>query len=167
MDETACWMDMPSETTVATTGSHCVPLKTTGHEKNHFTVILTAKADGTKQKPFVVFKGKGTRLMKTLQQIPGIVVRFSDNGWMNDTLTIDHLIIGTFSLNKRLLVWDAYRCHTSISTREKMTKLRLDTAIVPGAYTKFIQPANVVWNSCFKAHLRTHYDSWLADSTSH
>ena len=169
MDETACWMDMPSETTVATTGSRSIPLKTTGHEKNHFTVILTAKADGTKQKPFVVFKGKGTRLIKTLQQIPGIVVRFSDNGWMNDTLTIDYLhsIIGTFSFNKRLLVWDAYRCHTSISTREEMTKLRLDTAIVPGGCTKFIQPADVVWNSCFKAHLRTHYDFWLADSTSH
>ena len=169
MDETACWMDMPSDTTVATTGSHSIPLKTTGHEKDHFTVILTTKADGTKLKPFVVFKGKGTRLIKTLQQIPGIVVRFSSNGWMNDTLTIDYLhsIIGTLSFTKRLLVWDAYRCHTSVSTREETTKLQLHTAIVPGGCTKFIQAADVVWNSCFKAHLRTLYDSWLADPTGH
>ena len=69
MDETACWMDMPSETTVTFTGAHSVPLKTTGHEKDHFTVILTAKADGTELKPFVVFKGKGTRLMKSLEKI--------------------------------------------------------------------------------------------------
>ena len=91
MDETACWMDMPSDTTVAITGSHSVPVKTTGHEKDHFTVILTARADGTKTRPYVVFKGKGTRLLKDLQQIPGIVVQFSANGWMNDSLTNDYL----------------------------------------------------------------------------
>ena len=169
MDETACWMDMPSDTTVATTGSRSIPLKTTGHEKDHFTVILTAKANGTKLKPYIVFKGKGTRLIKALQQISGVIVRFSSNGWMNDTLTIDYLqsIIGAFSFTKRLLIWDAYRCHTSVSTRAETNKLRLHTAIVPGGCTKFIQAADVVWNSCFKAHLRTTYDTWLADPTGH
>ena len=74
MDETACWMDMPSETTVTLTGARSVPMKTTGHERDHFTVILTAKANGTKLKPSVVFKGKGTRLIKLLEKIPGIIV---------------------------------------------------------------------------------------------
>ena len=64
MDETACWFDMPSDTTVAVTESRSVPVKTTGHEKEHFTVILTARADGKKMKPFIAFKGKGTRLIK-------------------------------------------------------------------------------------------------------
>ncbi len=59
MDETECWFDMPSDMTIAPTGSRSVPL--TGHEKDHFTVILTARADGKKLKPFIVFKGKGTR----------------------------------------------------------------------------------------------------------
>ena len=63
-----------------------VPLKTTGHEKDHSTVILTAHADGKKLKPFIVFKGKGTRLIKDLQKIQGVVVRLSGNGWMNDKL---------------------------------------------------------------------------------
>ena len=58
MDETACWMDMPSDTTVAVTGARSVPLKTTGHEKNHFTVILTSRSDGVKMKLFVVSKEK-------------------------------------------------------------------------------------------------------------
>ena len=39
MDETACWLDMPSDPTVAVTGSRAVPIKTPGHEKDHFTVI--------------------------------------------------------------------------------------------------------------------------------
>ena len=50
---------MPSDTTLAKTGSRAVPLKTTGHEKDHFTVVLTACADGKKMKPYVVFKEKG------------------------------------------------------------------------------------------------------------
>jgi len=60
MDETACYMDMTADTTVTLTGAHSVPLKTIGPKKDHFTVILTAKADGTKLILFVVFKGKGT-----------------------------------------------------------------------------------------------------------
>ena len=55
-DETACWMDMPSETTVILIAACSVPLKATGHKKDHFTVILTAKVDGTKLKPFVVIR---------------------------------------------------------------------------------------------------------------
>ena len=106
---------MPSDPTVATTGARSIPLKSTGHEKDRFTVILTAKANGTKLKPFIIFKGKGTRLIKELQKIAGVVVKFSSNGWMNDSLTIDYLhsIIGTLSFTKRLVVWDAYKCHTS------------------------------------------------------
>ena len=46
MDETACWFDMSGETTVALAGSRTVPVKTTGHEKSHLTVILMARADG-------------------------------------------------------------------------------------------------------------------------
>ena len=118
MDETACWMDMPGDTTVHHSGACSISLKSTGHEKDHFTVVLSARADGTKLKPFVVFKGKGTRLIKELQKIPGVVVRFSVNGWMNDSLTVEYLhsIITSLSFSKQLLVWDAYRCHTSTIT---------------------------------------------------
>ena len=79
---------MPSDTTVSITGSRSIPLKTTGHEKDYFTMILTAKENGTKLKPYIVFNGKGTCLIKALQQISGVVVRFSSNGWMNDTLRV-------------------------------------------------------------------------------
>ena len=145
MDETACWMDMPGDTTLHHAGARTVTLKTTGHKKDHFTVILTARADGRKLKPFIVFKGKGTRLMKDLQKIPGVVVRFSSNGWMNDNLTSEYLqsMIGSLSFSKRLLIWDAYRCHTSEMTRAETSRLCLHTAIIPGGCTKYIQAADV------------------------
>ena len=80
--------------------------KATGHEKDHHTVILTARAIGRKMKPYVVFKGKGTRLLKKLRDVPGVIVRFSPNGWMNDALTIDYLntIFGALSFTKCLLI---------------------------------------------------------------
>ena len=69
-------MDMVSDTTVDFCGAKSVPLKTSGHEKDHFSVILTGRADGRKLHPYIVFKGKGTRLIKELQKIPGVVVKF-------------------------------------------------------------------------------------------
>ena len=162
-------MDMPSDSTIDILGARSVPLKTTGHEKNHFTVILTARADGKKCKSFVVFKGKGTRLIKELQQISGVVVRFSANGWMNNSLTADYLrsIIGSLSFGKRLLVWDAYKCHTSEATQRETKKMNLHTAVIPGGCTKFIQAPDVVWNAPFKSRLRLSYDTWLSEPAVH
>lgn len=64
---------MPSETTIDVTSARCVPLKTTSHEKDHFTVILSACADGIKLKPHVVFKGKRTRLKKTWKKCQALL----------------------------------------------------------------------------------------------
>ena len=58
LDETPVWSDMVSETTVDKTGKKTMTLKTTGHEKSRVSVCcLAAKADGTKLKPMIVFKG--------------------------------------------------------------------------------------------------------------
>ena len=43
MDETARWMDMPFDTTVAITGSHSIPLKTSSHEKTILLLFLLLK----------------------------------------------------------------------------------------------------------------------------
>ena len=148
MDETACWLDMPSDTTVHFSGARSVLMKRTGHEKGHYTFVLTAKADETKLKPFVVFKGKGTHLLKDLNNIPGIVVRFSPKGWMNDSITIEYLrlVVGAFSFARRVMVWDAYRCHVSTDVKAECGRLNLQTSIVPGGCTKYTQAADVVWN---------------------
>ena len=137
MDETACWFDMPSDTTVHQTGARSVVLKSTGHQKDHFTVLLSAKANGAKLKPFVVFKGKGTRLLKTLKSITGIVVKFSPNCWMNDSLTSEylHAIIGSVAFTKRLLVWDAYKCHTSKAVSAEISRMKILPAVIPGGCT--------------------------------
>lgn len=87
MDETPLWMDMPGETTITHTGDRSVQIRSTGHEKGRFTVVLSAMADGRKLKPYVVLKG--VRPIPELAREPGIVVAYSRNGWMNESLTID------------------------------------------------------------------------------
>ena len=56
MTETPVWDDMVSNTTVDRVGASSINLKTTGHEKVMVTVCLSARADGTKVKPFIVFR---------------------------------------------------------------------------------------------------------------
>ena len=51
MDETPVWFDMPTSKTVDSVGAKTVLLKTTGHGKTRFTVVLACLADGTKLKP--------------------------------------------------------------------------------------------------------------------
>ena len=109
MDETPLWLDMPGETTISSVGDHTVSVRTTGHDKGRFTVLLAAMADSRKLKPFVVFKG--VRPIPELNQVPGVIVCPSCNGWMDEAPTLNWIdsVWGQFSFQRHLLVWDAYR----------------------------------------------------------
>ena len=88
MDETPVWCDMILETTIDKTGKKSITLKTTGHEKARVSVCLAAKADGTKLKPMVVFKGEKREVAALSQEFKHkAVVATSDNAWMNTELT--------------------------------------------------------------------------------
>ena len=101
---------MAADRTVDFIGYKSVPIKTTGHEKSRVTVVLAAKANGSKLSPFIVFNGK--RVDKGLQKVSGVVCAYSGYGWMNEDLTHTWLnkVWGTLAFSRRLLCWDAYRC---------------------------------------------------------
>ncbi len=162
-DETAVWLDPTGSQTVAQVGDKGVPVRTTGHEKMRLTVMLCARENGTKCQPMV--------LMNRKRPIPEIVKQFSGKltliwvgkSWFDDELTSEFLtkVIGTFSFGKRLLVWDAFRCHISVSTKEELARMNIDIAVVPGGCTKFIQAPDVYWNKPFKDHMRKSHEDWL------
>ena len=54
---------------------------------------------------------KGVRAIAELEKVRGVVVGMSQNGWMNEELTIKWLdrVWGRLSFQKHLLVWDAFR----------------------------------------------------------
>ena len=61
---------------------------------------------------------------------------------MNQKLTKERHVWDTLNFGKRLLVWDAYKCHLMESVKANVknhTKSKL--SIIPGDLTKHLQPA--------------------------
>ena len=78
-----------TNSTVEEKGIKSVPVLTTGHDNDSFTVMLADLGDGTKLPPYVVFKRK--TMPKKMTFIHGLVVRCQEKGWMNEELVKDWL----------------------------------------------------------------------------
>ena len=137
-DETPAWADMVSNTTVDVVGEKTVSMKTTGHEKCRVTAGLVAKGDGTKLKPFIVFKG-GKRDVEKLKKEYGnkCVIASSTNGWMDTDLTLIwvNTVLGQFSFRRALLAWDTCECHLMAVVQKSLQGKKIDTVLVPGVCT--------------------------------
>ena len=62
-------------------------------------------------------------------------------------------VIGTFCFffySRRLLAWDAFRCHLTPRVNDILGRAKVDTLITPGGRTKFIQAPDVSWNKPMK-----------------
>ena len=157
---------MVSNTTVEKTGSKEVPMKSTGHDKVCVSVCLAGKADGSRCKPFIVFKG-AKRESKALHEEfkRKCSVASSANGWMNEQLTLrwHQDVLGQFSFRKRLLAWDSFEVHLTDEVKKALANAKIETAIVPGGCTKYIQAPDVSWNKPFKGKIQEYYDDWLAN----
>ena len=168
MDETPVWQDMVGTTTVSKVGSQDVVLKSTGYEKTRVSVCLTARADETKLKPFIVFKEAKLEVAILNQEFRGkCILASSENKWMNTSLTLEWVqkVLGSFSFNQRLLAWDSYECHMeqTVSKSQKNLKAKkIESLIIPGGCTKYLQAPDVSWNKPFKAKVAEEYDEWLS-----
>ena len=140
IDETAVWSDMVSNTTINSTGAKEVTLKSTGNEKVRVSVCLTAKADGTKVNPFIVFKDAKRESPVLNDRFKGrCVVTSSSNGWINEELVLSYLrkILGMFrSDSRRLLAWDTFEAHMTEAVKKLLKEMKTDDALIPGGYTK-------------------------------
>ena len=123
------WDDVVSNTTVDRVGASSINLKTTGHEKVMVTVRLSTRADGTKLKPFIVFRAAKRETKKLNEDFRHkCVVTTSSNAWMNEELTLNWVksVLGAFSFNRRLLAWDSYECHMMQSVKEALHQINVD-----------------------------------------
>ncbi len=164
MDETVVCFDIVSPTS-DTQGAKSEALKTTGQKESHLTVVLAGRADGTKLKPYIVFRGAADEVKAMQQQTSSAVIDTSVNGWMNDTLTADWLqsVVGKVNVTPRLLVWDSYRCHISAATKAELKRgYNITTAVIPRGCAQYIQAPDVMWNRPFKQSLQDAYDLWMA-----
>ena len=75
-------------------------------------------------------------------------------------------VLGGFTFGaRRLLALDSFRCHLTPAVKDLLNKGKIDSAIVPGGCTKYIQAPDVGWNKPMKKYLQEMCDLWLADGT--
>uniref|UniRef100_A0A8C5P864 HTH CENPB-type domain-containing protein n=1 Tax=Leptobrachium leishanense TaxID=445787 RepID=A0A8C5P864_9ANUR len=168
MDETPMTFDLPSNKTVYLYSYsvlkkwyRCIP------KKNHFTVVLSCLANGTKLRPVIIFKRK--TLPKKVKFPPRITVRTHDKGWMDEDGTkkwIEEIWNGQpgAALKKKpsLLVWDMFRAHTSDDIKQLAKSSQVTLAVIPGGLTSVLQPLDVCLNKPFKARVRKMWHEWMS-----
>ena len=84
---------------------------------------------------------------------------------MNDALTLQWVkkIYGSFSFNKRMLVWNSFKCHISEEVKSIVEKQNSIMVVIPGGCTKFLQHLDVSINKPFKEIFREKYDAWYRE----
>lgn len=166
MDETSVSYDMPGNRSAASVAEKTLLVKMPSHERNHFTVVLSCLADGTKLGPLIIFKRK---LMPKNLKIPaGVTVRVHPKGWMDKEGTKFWLqnVWGkrpSAGLNKHpsLLVWDKFHPHITEKVKAEAKKMGTTLAVIPGGLTSMLQPLDVCLKKLFKDHLHTMWQQWI------
>ena len=169
MDETPMTFDLPSNRTVNAAGAKSVLVKTTGHEKSHFTVVLSCLADGSKLPPVIIFKRK--TLPKGMKFPSGVLIRPHPKGWMDENGTKDWLENvwnkrqGGLLKKPAMLIWDMFSAHKTDDVKKLAKKINTSLAVIPGGLTSVLQPLDVSLNKPFKDKLRTMWSDWMISGT--
>lgn len=90
-------MDSASSLTLAKKGTKIITTKTYGKETIRITCLLTIKEDGSKLKPFLIFKGKhNSYICKKLQNLEvmknnQIYITTNENAWITKDLFLEYI----------------------------------------------------------------------------
>lgn len=166
-DQTPLCFDLPYRYTINEKGAKSVTVRTTGHEKSRFTVMLGCTADGGKLPPYLVFKRK--TMPKNMVFPSGVHIRVHPKGWMEEKSMKDWISNvwdrrpGALLQPKSMLVLDAFRCHTMPSIKEKLAGGNTNLVIIPGGLTRVLQPLDVSINKPMKDALRIKWNDWLSN----
>ncbi|GES73664.1 pogo transposable element with KRAB domain [Rhizophagus clarus] len=134
MDETSVAFDLPSSYTIEKRDFYTISIKTTGHERSTFTVILGYMANGFKLLPVVIFKLKNTPQRSFSDE--NIWSKRADNSLLNSRL---------------LLVLDSFCDHLVDSVKEKLNEEATNMTVISGGLTSKLQLLDVAVNKSFKS----------------
>ncbi|GET50680.1 pogo transposable element with KRAB domain [Rhizophagus irregularis DAOM 181602=DAOM 197198] len=167
MDETPMWFDLPSNTTINQKGAKTVSIRTTGHERSSFTVILACMADGTKLPAVCIFKLKNI----PKENFPhGIYIRANEKGWVNEQEMLWWVENVWTSRNRfgnprSMLVLDSFRGHIVNSVKNRFVEKNTNIAVIPGGCTSKLQLLDVAINKSFKSKVKDRYNNWMISNT--
>ena len=86
MDKTPAFFDMVPSKCIAAKGTKECVVRTSGGEKKHLTVVLSATGDGKMLPPIILFKEKTDRTISDLNIPAGFIVKTQEKAWMDDDL---------------------------------------------------------------------------------
>ena len=122
MDETPVCFDMPSNATIAKCGQKEILIRGTGAHKRRFTVTLACTASGVMLKPFLTFKAKTDRSLKTINvSEKEIIITTQPRGWMDSQLMHKwiHKVLLKYTKGRHtLLVFDTFKGHLTVCIEE-------------------------------------------------
>ena len=165
MDETPMYMDMLPRSTVHKKGAKSVVVKSTGHERSRYTVVLACMADGSKLPPMLIFKRK---TMPKVKFPKGVLVHVNEKGWMDEDACklwvrkIWQNRPGGLHRRKSLLVWDRFSAHLTEGVTKAVSATNTDIAVIPGGLTGILLPLDVSLNKPFKDGMRERWTKWMA-----
>ncbi|CAM5160807.1 unnamed protein product [Natator depressus] len=154
MDEIPMTFDLQSNRTVTAVGEKRVLIKTTGHEKIHFMVVLLCLANGSKLPSVGIFKRK--TLPKYMKFPAGVIVRAHEKGRIDESETIEWLEKvwkkRPRALFKKpaMIVWDMFRAHKMDEVKNVAKKIKTPLAVIPRGITSVLQPLDICLNKPFK-----------------
>lgn len=164
MDETPAFFDMVPAKSITKTGTKECVVRTSGGEKKHVTVVLSAAADGTMLPPMVIFKGKTERTIEKLRIPEGFVVKCQEKAWMDehlmkvwlDDIWLEYIkkVSKDIGFENSLLTYDAFAAHKTDDIQSKLVENKCDALMIPAGCTSKCQPMDVCINKPFKAILR-------------
>jgi hypothetical protein len=168
MDETGCYFDMGSSTTIHKKGSKHVNVKSTSNS-NHCTVFLSVALDGSKLKPLVVFKGAAngsvSKKLNSLDQRNAYICQekaYCDASvmsiWISECLAPHHV-----EKRPALLMMDNFKAHLVKPVRDLLAKNCWLQLNLPANMTSRVQILDVGVNKPFKGRMRAYYNQYMLD----
>ena len=61
-----------------------------------------------------------------------------------------------------MLAWDSFDSHTTNSVEKALRDCKVDSLVLPGGCTKYVQAPDVSWNKPFKTMVTELYNNWLS-----
>ena len=97
-----------------------MPVRSTGHEKERTTIMLTARVDGKKYPVYILIPRKRPYKALVEKYRGRAIIKYEGTNWMNGKLTrsfLDDIIKKDIFGNQQLLIWDAYKPYHTDDTR--------------------------------------------------
>ena len=163
-NETAVYFEDPWHTTIAPTGSRHILLKTTGFASMRATVVLAVRASGDKMTPLIILKGKDSEIEKKY----GVWVVYQMKAWVNQTLLKKWLQLvfpSVIDAQGKLLVWDSCQAHIAKDLKSFMKTQGIQTAVIPGGLTAYVQPGDIRIYKSFKDKISPIISEWKTSGT--